>query len=58
MFTFLSDFEFNVLALYLKGFSYADIATKTKKDNKSVDNAISRIKKKLQLFCKENKICI
>lgn len=54
----LSDFEFSVLALYLKGFSYADIALKTKKDSKSVDNAISRIKKKLQLCCKENKICI
>lgn len=54
----LSEFEFNVLALYLKGFSYADIALKVKKDSKSVDNAISRIKTKLQSICKEGRICI
>lgn len=54
----LSEFEYGVLALYLKGFSYADIAQKVGKDNKSVDNAISRIKTKLQAICKEGRICI
>ncbi len=44
----LSDFEFNVLFLYLKGFSHSDIAVRLKKDAKSVSNAIARIKQKLQ----------
>ncbi len=44
----LSDFEFNVLFLYLKGYSHGDIAVCLKKDSKSVSNAIARIKQKLQ----------
>ncbi len=44
----LSKFESEVLAYYLDGFSYQDIATKVKKDVKAVDNAIQRIRKKLE----------
>lgn len=45
----LSEFEFNVLFLYLKGYSHLDIANKLSKDTKSVSNAIARIKQKLQI---------
>lgn len=43
----LSKLELKVLYCYLDGMSYRDIARVIKKDTKSVDNAISRIKKKL-----------
>ena len=45
----LSEFEFNVLFLYLKGYSHLDIANKLLKETKSVSNAIARIKQKLQI---------
>lgn len=45
----LSAFEYKVLNLYLEGHSYSDIGRKLKRDNKSVDNAISRIKKKVAM---------
>ncbi len=44
----LSDFEFRVMTMYLEGLSYADISEATKKPVKSIDNALSRAKKKLQ----------
>ncbi len=44
----LSDFEFRVITMYLEGMSYAQICEATGKDFKSVDNALSRSKKKLQ----------
>ena len=44
----LSDFEFRVVSLWLDGMSYAGIAQATGKDMKSIDNALSRSKKKLQ----------
>ncbi|MDE6058569.1 MAG: sigma-70 family RNA polymerase sigma factor [Clostridia bacterium] len=44
----LSDFEFRVITMYLGGMSYAEIAEAAGKDVKSVDNALSRAKKKLQ----------
>ena len=44
----LSDFEFRVVTMYLEGMSYARICEATGKDGKSVDNALSRSKKKLQ----------
>ncbi len=43
----LSDFEKKVLSLYLNGYSYANIASALHKSEKSVDNALSRTKKKL-----------
>lgn len=44
----LSSFEKQVLTLYLKGKSYATIAKKLEKDEKSIDNAIQRIRKKIE----------
>ena len=43
----LSHFEHEILVLYLQGFSYADISKKTNKKEKSIDNAIQRIRRKL-----------
>lgn len=50
----LSKLELNVLMLFLKGDSYCEIATKLNMNNKSVDNALSRVRHKLN-FLKENK---
>lgn len=44
----LSDFERQVLRLYVSGLSYTEIAEKLQKDPKSIDNALSRIKIKLK----------
>lgn len=44
----LSDFEYRVFSMYLEGVSYAKICEATGKDFKSVDNALTRAKKKLQ----------
>ena len=44
----LSDFEKRVLSAYLSGYSYRDIAEMTGVQPKSVDNALQRIKKKLE----------
>ena len=43
----LSRFESGVLELYLEGMSYKDMAACLGKSNKSVDNAVQRIRKKL-----------
>ncbi|MBQ8004593.1 MAG: sigma-70 family RNA polymerase sigma factor [Oscillospiraceae bacterium] len=43
----LSGFEKKVLLLYLKGLSYAEISKSVGKPQKSVDNAVSRIRRKL-----------
>lgn len=44
----LSDFEFRIVVMYLEGMTYAEIAETTGKTVKSVDNALTRSKKKLQ----------
>ena len=44
----LSDFETEVLKLYLKGFSYKAIGEMLGKSEKSVGNALSRIRKKIR----------
>ncbi len=44
----LSDFEFQVLSLYLQGKSYVEIGKEIGKTPKSVDNALQRIKKKFE----------
>ena len=49
----LSVFEQKVLSLYLKGYSYSDIATKLDVSNKSIDNALTRIRKKLEFLIKK-----
>ena len=43
----LSKFEAEVLRLYLAGFSYREMAGRLRKDPKSVDNAVQRIRQKL-----------
>lgn len=44
----LSCLEYEILRLFLMGMSYADIADKMSIPEKSVDNALSRIRKKLK----------
>ena len=44
----LSKLELEVLMYYLDGYSYQQIAEKIEKDVKAVDNAIQRIKKKIE----------
>ena len=51
--TKLSKFEAQVVKYYLKGYNYIDIAEILSKEPKSIDNALSRIKTKLQ-FLKES----
>ncbi len=46
----LSRFECEVLSLYLTGKSYSEISSILKKDAKSIDNALQRIKKKFEKF--------
>ena len=48
----LSRMEMEVLAQYLDGRSYVQIAQKMGKDVKSVDNALQRIKKKVEKYLK------
>ena len=51
----LSDLEFRVLMLYMKGLSTAEICNITKKNEKGVDNALQRSKKKLQAVMQTRK---
>jgi RNA polymerase sporulation-specific sigma factor len=44
----LSDLETEVLRLYVEGKSYQEIAERLKRHVKSIDNALQRIKKKLE----------
>ena len=46
----LSNYEKKVLTLYLKGFSYKEIGKFLNKDTKSIENALSRIKTKLNFL--------
>ena len=43
----LSKFEFDVFNFYLKNYSYKEIASVLDKTEKSINNAIQRIRKKL-----------
>ena len=43
----LSGLEKQVLALYLEGLSYREIASRLRKEEKSIDNAVQRIRRKL-----------
>ncbi len=45
----LSDFEFRVMTMYLDGMSYREICEATGKPLKSVDNALGRARRKLQV---------
>jgi len=46
----LSDLEWKVLMYYLEGKSYQDIANKLGRHVKSVDNALQRVKRKVEDF--------
>ncbi len=48
----LSKLEIKVLELYLKGHAYREIAVDVKKTSKSIDNAMQRIKRKLEFINK------
>ena len=52
----LSRFEHQVLSLYLEGKSYAQIAHVTQKSEKSIDNALQRVKKKIENFVGRGRI--
>ena len=43
----LSELESSVLALYLDGYSYEDVAERLDCDTKTVDNALQRVKRKV-----------
>jgi RNA polymerase sporulation-specific sigma factor len=51
----LSDLEWEVLSLYLEGRSYQEIAEDLKRHVKSIDNALQRVKRKLEKFLEEEK---
>lgn len=44
----LSEFEYEVFKCYFSGDKQSEIATKLKRDSKSIDNTIQRIKSKLK----------
>ena len=44
----LSKYERSVLALHLKGYSYSDISSRLDKPEKSIDNALQRVRKQLK----------
>lgn len=50
----LSKLELKVLAFYLEGMTYQEISELINKDIKSVDNALQRIKKKVEALLKED----
>jgi RNA polymerase sporulation-specific sigma factor len=52
----LSSFETKVLVLYLQGRSYFEIAHVLDKPEKSIDNALQRVKKKLEKFLEEKNL--
>ncbi|TCK98825.1 RNA polymerase sigma-30 (SigH) subunit [Natranaerovirga hydrolytica] len=51
----LSKFEKNVLHLYLDGVNYTEIAVHLNRTVKSIDNALQRIKRKVELILEDTK---
>lgn len=51
----LSALEWEVLSLYLQGKSYQEIACDLDKHVKSIDNALQRVKRKLEKYLEEGK---
>ena len=47
---FLSDLEWKVLMFYLEGKSYQEIANDLSRHVKSIDNALQRVKRKLERY--------
>lgn len=54
----LSEFEQEVLALYLDGRTYQEISTELKRHVKSIDNALQRVKRKLEKHIKISEISL
>jgi RNA polymerase sporulation-specific sigma factor len=52
----LSDLETEVLRLYVEGKSYQEIAERLQRHVKSIDNALQRIKRKLEGHLKERSV--
>ena len=48
----LSEMELRILSLHLSGLSYAEIAERTKRGVKSIDNALQRVRRKAEKFLK------
>jgi RNA polymerase sporulation-specific sigma factor len=56
---FLSDLEWKVLMSYLDGRSYQEIARDLRRHVKSIDNALQRVKRKLERYLeKRDETCI
>ena len=53
---FLSDLERKVLALYLDGQSYQEISEELNRHVKSIDNALQRVKRKLERYLEVREI--
>ncbi len=51
----LSELEWEVLSLYLEGKSYQEIAEELDRHIKSIDNALQRVKRKLEKYLEEGK---
>jgi RNA polymerase sporulation-specific sigma factor len=51
----LSSLEWEVLTLYLEGKSYQEIAEELDRHVKSIDNALQRVKRKLEKYLEEQK---
>lgn len=51
----LSDLEWKVLCLFLRGKSYQEIAEKLGRQVKSIDNALQRVKSKLEKYLQEHR---
>jgi len=52
----LSELEWKVLTLYLEGKSYQEIAVELRRHVKSIDNALQRVKRKLERYLEVRKI--
>ncbi len=52
----LSGLEWEVLSLYLQGRSYQEIAEELDRHVKSIDNALQRVKRKLEKYLEEGKM--
>jgi RNA polymerase sporulation-specific sigma factor len=52
----LSGLEKDVLSLYLKGRSYMEIAHKLDRHVKSIDNALQRVKRKLERYLDDSTV--
>jgi RNA polymerase sporulation-specific sigma factor len=51
----LSELEWKVLTLYLEGKSYQEIAIDLNRHVKSIDNALQRVKRKLERYLEVRK---